>query len=267
MLRSFYWLFLLFFIGCKSQQKINSPSPVSSTIIDGKLWSSLFQQRAAEYKALCLQAYALARVRVDEAVLQKSNKPKALITDIDETFLDNSPYAVHQALRGKEYEPASWYEWTAKAIADTLYGALGFFNYAAAQKVEIFYVTNREETERKATLQNLQRFQFPYADNEHLILRQQESSKETRRNKIAATHEIILLMGDNLADFSAAFDKKTIAERDAALAELSSEFGKKFIVLPNANYGSWEEAIFQNNRNWTLQQKDSLIKIALKDYK
>src|ERR1700743_3053913 len=54
----------------------------------------LYQQRAAEYAALCLQAYNLARRKVDEAiahpVLSKDNLPLAVITDLDETALDNS---------------------------------------------------------------------------------------------------------------------------------------------------------------------------------
>jgi len=175
-------------------------------VIDGKLWSSLFEQKAAEYRALCLQAYNIARLRLDEALLQPSSKPIAIITDIDETFLDNSPFSVHQALQGKDYEVAAWAEWTAKAMADTLTGALSFYNYAASRNVEIFYITNRRESEKDGTLQNLRRFHFPLADEQHLILRKDVSSKESRRQQVAATHEIVLFLGDNLADFSSLFD-------------------------------------------------------------
>ena len=34
----------------------------------GKVWGSLYQQRAAEYKALCFQAYNLAKLRLDMAL-------------------------------------------------------------------------------------------------------------------------------------------------------------------------------------------------------
>lgn len=263
---SFFFAFIILLAACKGTQKISGELSSSHLVADGKLWSSLFQQRAAEYQALCLQAFNIARLRTDQALLQPAAKPRAIITDVDETFLDNSPYAVHQALAGKDYEAASWYEWTAKAMADTLTGGLGFFSYAASKGIEIFYVTNREEPDRAGTLANLQRFHFPYADNQHLVLRKDISSKEPRRQEIARNYEIILLLGDNLADFSSLFDKKTEAERAQNVQALATEFGKKFIVLPNANYGGWEDAIYLNKRDWSPAQKDSLIKAALKGY-
>lgn len=263
---SLFFAFIILLAACKGSQKISRPLSSSHLVADGKLWSSLFQQRAAEYQALCLQAFNIARLRTDQALQQPSAKPRAIITDIDETFLDNSPYAVHQALAGKDYEAASWYEWTAKGMADTLTGGLAFFTYAASKGIEIFYVTNREEPDRAGTLANLQRFKFPFADNQHLVLRKEFSSKETRRQEIARNYEIILLLGDNLADFSPLFDKKTETERAQNVQSLATEFGKKFIVLPNANYGGWEDAIYQNKRDWSPAQKDSLIKAALKTY-
>lgn len=263
---AFFFTFLFLLAACKGPQKVSQQPSSSHLVEDGKLWSSLFQQRAAEYQALCLQAFNIARLRTEQALQLSAAKPRAIITDIDETFLDNSPYAVHQALAGKDYEPATWNEWTAKGIADTLTGGLAFFSYAASKGIEVFYVTNREETERKGTLANLRRFNFPFADDRHLVMRKDLSSKEPRRQEIASQYEIILLLGDNLADFSALFDKKTWAERSRNVQSLSAEFGKNFIVLPNANYGGWEDAIYLNKRDWTPLQKDSLIKAALKGY-
>ena len=260
---------LLAVIACNTprQATVTSTNAPGQLVIDGKLWSSIFQQRAAEYKALCIQAYNIARLRVDEALRERPNPGKlAIITDIDETFLDNSPNSVHQALLGKDYEQAAWTEWTSKGIADTLSGALAFFNYAAFKNIEIFYITNRDEKDKAGTVDNLKRFHFPYADNQHVVVRGASSSKEERRQQVATTHEIILLLGDNLADFSALFDKKTEAERDQNVQQLADLFGKKFIVLPNFNYGGWEDAIYDNRRDWTPAQKDSLLKSRLKSY-
>jgi 5'-nucleotidase (lipoprotein e(P4) family) len=254
-------------ISCTGSKKIAVPSSDSNLVADGKLWSSLFQQKAAEYKALCLQAYAIARLRLEEALKQPSAKPKAIVTDIDETFLDNSPYSVHEALQGKDYDGASWTDWTARGMADTLPGALAFFNYAASNNVEIFYITNRKEAEKQGTSQNLLHYHFPFADDKHLILRKDVSSKEPRRQQVASSYEIVLFLGDNLADFSSLFDSpKTTEQRTAAVQQLAAEFGKRFIVLPNANYGGWEEAIYGNNFNLTPTQKDSAIKSNLKTY-
>ena len=142
----------LFFCACKSTQNIsasktNLPQNIS---LNGKLFSSLFMQRSAEYRALCLQAYNIAHLRMDNYTPQ-STLPKAIITDIDETILDNSPYAVQQAYKGKEYEAISWYQWTDMASADTMPGAATLLKYAAAKNIEIFYITNREEKERGST--------------------------------------------------------------------------------------------------------------------
>jgi len=254
-----------FVVSCTGTRQLPAPAAESSLVPDGKLWSSLFQQKAAEYKALCLQAYNIARFRLDEALKNPSAKPKAVVTDIDETLLDNSPYAIHQALLGKDYDALAWQEWTDKGIADTLNGAPSFFNYAASRNVEVFYISNRKEAEGKGTLQNLQRYHFPFADEKHLVLRKDVSSKEQRRQAVAANYDIILLLGDNLADFSSLFDdKQTSDQRAGTVQQLAAEFGKKFIVLPNANYGGWEDAVYGNNYN--LKQKDSAIKSNLKGY-
>lgn len=256
---------LFLFISCSVTKKNTRAQADGQLVIDGKIWSSVFQQKAAEYKALCLQAYNIARLRLDES-LHIAGKPKAIITDIDETFLDNSPYAVHQALAGKDYEPESWLEWTAKGIADTMPGCLPFFKYAASKGIEIFYITNRDEKDEPGTLANLQRFQFPFADNKHLVVKGSISSKEERRQNVAAGYDIILLLGDNLADFSDLFDKKTESEREQNVYALSGQWGKRFIVFPNFNYGGWEDAIYLNSRNWSPAQKDSLLKSGLKGY-
>jgi 5'-nucleotidase (lipoprotein e(P4) family) len=213
----------------------------------------------------------MAKERVNRVMMEKGRYTAqpgtlAIVTDIDETFLDNSPASVHQALLGKDYEDAAWHEWTAQAMADTLSGALAFFNYAASKNIEVFYITNRDEKDKAGTMANLQRFGFPFADNDHLIVRGTTSSKEDRRKQVAATREIILLLGDNLADFSILFDKKSEAERDQAVQQMAAEFGKRFILLPNFNYGGWEDAIYKNRRDWTPAQKDSLLKSGLKSY-
>jgi 5'-nucleotidase (lipoprotein e(P4) family) len=94
----------------------------------GKVWASVYQQRAAEYKALCFQAYNLARLRLDEALKHKGKKPLAVITDIDETLLDNSPYDALRAINNQDFDLKGWKEWTAKGIADTVPGAPTFLN-------------------------------------------------------------------------------------------------------------------------------------------
>ena len=274
-MKYFFIILTVSFIACKTTQQNSSITKAENTktvlllpqnvSLNGKLFSSLFQQRSAEYRALCLQGYNIARMRIDSYVSQ-STKPKAIITDIDETILDNSPYAVHQAYLGSEYTSPTWYEWTDKSAADTMPGAAAFLQYVASKNIQVFYITNREDKERAATLKNLQLFGLPNTDEMHLYTKMNTSSKEARRQQVMDRYEVVLLMGDNLADLSMMFDKKNETERRNNTDLLAAEFGKKFIVFPNANYGDWENSLYKFDYKLTQAQKDSVLKSVLRSY-
>jgi 5'-nucleotidase (lipoprotein e(P4) family) len=254
------------FSACGTSHKAASTSVANTSIAnDGKVWAAVFQQRAAEYKALCFQAYNMAKLRVDEATKQANGKPLAVVTDIDETLLDNSPEGARAALNNEDFNAAAWKKWTAQAAADTVPGAPDFFKYAAAKGVTVFYITNRDEDERAGTLKNLQRYNLPFADDSHLLLKGKSSSKETRRQQVLANYNIVLLCGDNLADFDALYDNHPAeANRTATTEQLKQKFGSKYIVLPNPSYGDWEGSLFKFNYKLTQAQKDSLIRAAVK---
>ncbi|MCE7038755.1 5'-nucleotidase, lipoprotein e(P4) family [Dyadobacter sp. CY312] len=259
-------ILIAFVTACSTARQPTSTSSPQHITANGKLFTAVFQQRAAEYNALCFQAYNIAKIRLDEALSKSPARPLAIVTDIDETVLDNSPYDVKQSLVGKDYEQKSWEQWTALAKADTIPGALLFFKYASSKGVKIFYLTNRAETERKGTLENLIQKGFPDAVNEQLILKTSVSSKEPRRQVIAEKYDIVMLVGDNLGDFSALFDKKPADERNHNAALSASEFGRKFIVLPNPVYGDWENTLYNYRYDLTPAQKDSVLKSVLKSY-
>jgi 5'-nucleotidase (lipoprotein e(P4) family) len=227
------------------------------------MYAAFFQQQAAEYRALCYQAFNFARVKVDQ--WQPSTRPMAIITDVDETILDNSPYAVHQTMKGTDHTDAEWVKWTAMAQCDTVPGALSFLKYAASKGFEIFYLTNRTEVEKQGTLANLGKFGFPNADEQHLLLKR-ATSKEARRTQIQNTHDVVLLLGDNLSDFASLFDRQTTEGRKANTDKVADLFGHRFIVLPNTTYGDWESALFRQNYNLTIPQRDSIIRQSLKGY-
>ena len=250
----------LFTAACTTTKKKADASITNS----GKVWSSLWQQRAAEYRALCFQAYNVARLRVDESLKNPGPRPQAVITDIDETVLDNSPYDAMRAANNQDFDLKGWKTWTAKGIADTVPGAPAFFKYAASKGVTVFYITNRDEDERAATLKNLQLYNMPNADNAHLMLRQTSSSKEVRRQNVLKTHNVVLLCGDNLPDFDVLYDNHPPEETRAAVTNrLQKEFGGRYIIIPNPSYGDFEGAFF-NNGKLSLAQKDSVIRAKLK---
>jgi len=99
----------------------------------------------------------------------------------------------------------------------------------------------------------------------HLLLRENTSGKETRRQKVMADHDVLLLLADSLSDFNDLFDKKTVDQRLTAVQQLSAQFGNRYIVLPNPVYGDWENTIY-NYRSLTTAQKDSAIKSQLHSY-
>ena len=261
-------ILFLFTASCTIAPRISVSNTGSNAnvVIDGKLFATAYQQRAAEYRALCYQAYNIAHQRVDEIVRATTEKPKAIITDIDETVLDNSAYEAHQTLQGKDYSSDSWNEWSSMMRADTVPGSVNFFKYASSKGIEIFYVTNRGEKERNVTLKNLQKFDFPNADDSHLFPLQNTSSKEVRRQSIAANHTIVLLIGDNLGDVSSLFDKKSSDERNQNVNDVAAEFGNRFIILPNPTYGDWESSLYNYNYSLNASQKDSVIKASLHSY-
>lgn len=266
--------FLLLFTGltfwfssCTIAPHISAPIHVDAGFTgEGKVLTAAFQQKAAEYRALCYQAYNAAHWHLDDVLQLRTLKSPAIMTDIDETILDNSPYQVHQSLQGKDFDPASWYEWTALAEADTVPGALHFLKYAASRGVEVFYVTNRDDRERAATLKNLEKYNFPFADEAHLMTKGNNSSKVGRRNKIRESHTIVLYIGDNLNDLSGVFEKKSVKQRMESTDSLAAAFGKRYIVIPNPSYGEWENALYHYKHNLTPEQKDSIFRSILRSY-
>jgi len=235
-----------------------------SIVNGGKVWALLYQQRAAEYKALCFQAYNLARLRLNEALKHKGKKPLAVITDVDETVLDNSPYDAARAVKDKDFDLAGWKAWTARGIADTVPGAPSFLKYAASRGVAVFYVTNRDEDEREGTTLNLKRYNLPNADKAHIILKQGVSSKEARRQEIIKKYNVVLYCGDNLPDFDSAYDNKPLQDsRNNTTERLKKYFGSKYIVIPNSGYGDFENAFF-GNQKLNSAQKDSVLRAVIK---
>lgn len=213
----------------------------------------LWQQTSGEYRALCFQAYNFARLSLKEALwADTSKKPNCVIVDIDETVLDNSPFQGHEIKRGLSFNAKDWTEWTNLARADTVPGALSFLRFAASKNIETFYLSNRDEKDYAATLKNLQAFGFPFADDAHLLVAKGTSNKEPRRQKIAETHHILMLCGDNLSDFTNVFyreGKNTVEQ----VNKNQGLFGVKYIVLPNPMYGDWEKPLYQGE---DLSDKD-----------
>lgn len=234
--------------------------------LDYQIGAVLFQQKAAEYRALAYQAFNLARWQLDADLDRKNIKklpkaerkrPRAIVVDIDETVLDNSPANAYGAKNRVPFNLKDWYAWGEMRKAKAVPGAGDFLNYAVSKGVKIFYVSNRDEVQKQATIDNLVKVGFKDVATDNVMLRQKDSTKEPRRLEIAAKYRIVMLMGDNLDDFSDVFERKSILDRFAETDKARELWGKKFIVLPNAMYGTWESAVYGYQRLTEAQKAET----------
>lgn len=245
-----------------AQQALQTPAPTAATSDNEyQVGAILYMQKAAEYRALCYQAFNWAQTALDADEKNKKKLPKlegrkqrAVVVDIDETMLDNSPAQAASAVKNLPFNLKDWYAWGEMRKAKAVPGAIDFANYAKRKGVRVFYVSNRDEVQKQATIDNLKSVGFPDISAENVLLRQTESSKEARRNSIASNYRIVILIGDNLNDLSNVFERKSVADRFAETDNARALWGSKFIVLPNAMYGDWESAIYEYQR-LTEQQK------------
>ena len=235
--------------------------------VDMKMYPVLWHQTSAEYRALCYQAFNVAKTYLETLIPNREpNEKFAIITDLDETIIDNSYLEAKQIKEGKEYSSARWKEWVNMSAATEVPGAIEFLQWAASRNITIFYISNRSVSDVKPTLANLIKLNLPNADEEHMLFLSAESTKEPRRQIVAKNYKIVMLMGDNLNDFTNLFEKKSIDDRKTETDKVKDEWGKKFIVLPNAIYGEWENAFYDYKRNLTPKEKETKRKDLLKVY-
>jgi len=227
----------------------------------------LFMQTSAEYRALCYQAFNTAAWRLEKLLKKKKRKEQwAIVTDIDETILDNSYEEAKRIKTGKDFNSADWNDWINKAAATEVPGATKFLQWVHQQGISVFYISNRDTSQVAATILNLQKLNLPDADTAHMLFLANTSSKEARRQAVMSNYKIVMLFGDNLNDFTTLFEKKDIATRKAEVDNVQQQWGDMFIVLPNANYGEWENALYDYNRKLTPKERDAKRKSLLKDY-
>jgi len=250
---------IIFALGLIDQTQPGKESETQETTINNEtlLMSVLWHQTAAEYRALCYQAYNLAQVRLQAELGTQHDKKLAVIVDVDETVLDNSPYNAGNIVGEMSY-PDDFYRWIESANCLPVPGSLEFLQFADQNEVAVFYVTNRRERGSTGTLNNLQKLGFPNVQPETVLFKTDQSSKQPRREQIMADHELVLLIGDNLLDFDDLYKGEDFASRKRAVDQSRENFGDKFIMLPNAMHGEWIKLIY--NREQELEAKTKIAK-------
>lgn len=230
--------------------------------LDAVLW----EQQSQEYRAVTRNVYAHARLRLAQALAEPSwsasveqihmsqpyPQPTAIILDIDETVLDNSPLYARLARNANYDLNKGWASWTDQAQAKVLEGAVDFIDHALNLGVHVFFVSNRSCTQDDATRKNMAKVGFPvwhpnlvfisrntdyddpekrvrppctameeYVKREFGIAKPVWSSyKSGRRAAIATRYRILLQFGDSQGDFFSLVppDNADPAERKRLLA-------------------------------------------------
>jgi len=234
-------------------------APSDQPNLDATLWV----QTAAEYGAVARSVYVAA---LDElptlladstrsAALEQAGDfsalPPAVILDVDETVLDNSPYQARLLITGAPYSSDTWADWVDERVAEAVPGALEFTNGAADLGITVFYLTNRRSSQEQATRDNLGALGFPVETAFDVLLTRGEQPdwhgpKSGRRHVVASTHRVLMVVGDDLNDF-VDVDGLTVAARNEVAQRYSEYWGEQWRMLPNPTYGSWERALFDSD--------------------
>lgn len=226
--------------------------------------ATLWTQRSVEFKATALGAFALARIRLDQALADKGwtavpaeqkpgyqSLPPAVILDIDETVLDNSRYQAWLVAADKSFDPKTWTAFVNSKISTPIPGAVEFTRYAESKGVKVFYVSNRTAEEEPATRENMAQYGFPIDDKMDTVLTSREkpdwtSAKSTRRAHVAKDYRVLLNIGDNFGDFTDEY-RGSESERLKVMEAHRGLWGSQWIMVANPQYGSFESAPFGHN--------------------
>lgn len=237
-----------------------APSDAAALAAHPTFFATLWLQTSAEFRAVAWQAYdeareilpvALADSSWTAAVEQEGDDasmlPPAVVLDVDETVLDNSPQQARTILAGGSFDPEAWGAWVDEARAPAVPGAREFLALADSLGVAVFYVTNRDQPLEEATRRNLEAAGLPLDPDVDTVLTRGEregwgSDKTSRREAVAERYRIVLLVGDDFNDFVAA--RLPRAERDRLVERYAEHWGDRWIMIPNPVYGSWEGALY-----------------------
>ncbi|MFB6318811.1 5'-nucleotidase, lipoprotein e(P4) family [Saccharicrinis sp. FJH54] len=240
----------------------------TGAITNENLNATLWMQTSAEYEMLCTQTYKFASLNLDlalndpsctaaaEQTNEYSKLPPAVILDIDETVLDNSPFQARLIKQDQPYSEELWKEWVNEKKAVPIPGAKEFLEKARAKGVKIFFVTNR--VLQDPTVENLQQVFFRDITADDVLCKNEKpdwsSDKTSRRAVIAESYRILLLIGDDYNDFTF-LGKPDPDERKQLALKQKDHWGKDWFILPNPTYGSFDKALWNYDYSKTNQEK------------
>jgi len=225
-----------------------------------RLGSNLYMQTAAEYRACCLQIYKCAEQQLNAMLNARPPGPlkPAVVMDLDETVLDNSAFESFLHRHNMEYTDALWQVYEKDYFNEVFLvpGAKDFIVHAERKGVTVIYISNRSETNQASTIKALARLGINIDNiNDRLLLKKmgESSDKSARRALAAGRYDVLLVVGDNLRDFSEVFAVGRLQPNDSAAYSIAIEqrytrvdsaaahWGRDWVILPNPAYGEWEK--------------------------
>ena len=211
--------------------------PSAPQLGDGVHWF----RTSAEYRAIAVSTYRAATEAVNLAVKGKAPDSWAVSLDADETVLDNSVFQRDLALGTAPFSEDLWATFVRRRASVPVPGAKAFLEAVKALGGRIAIVTNRfdhlcEDTRENFRLQNL-----PF---DVILCRVDIGDKNPRFASVASgaafgdgkAREVVAFLGDNILDFPAL--KQSLRDEPDSAFE---PFGRRFFVLPNPMYGSWQQ--------------------------
>jgi acid phosphatase len=234
----------------------------------------LWVKYAAEYRAITEQVYADATRDLPGFIEDVSwsvvpgqddaaHLPVAVILDVDETVVSNIDF---QLTFERPFENWKLDEWTRNSVATPIHGVKAFVESARAGGVTVFFVTNRPCElregiddpcpQKQATIDDIAEVGIE-TDADHVFLSDERGwnrEKSTRRQHIAQTHRIVMLIGDDLGDFLPCVRKKPYApciagasaeDRMRMVDDSRHLWGNGWYILPNPMHGSWTPVLPQ----------------------
>lgn len=225
-------------------------------------------QTSVEYRLIAGQAWRGALVQLDRAIktpgwdaLTREDRvtpvtaslPLAVIVDVDETVLDNSPYQARVIRDNKSFDEFTWSEWVRESAAKPIPGALEFARAATARGVTVYYISNRAADLSAVTVSNLRQAGFPIKDDSQFLglgtvvdgCESEGSEKGCRRQLVGRSHRVLMQFGDQIGDMVTVV-ANNLPGREMAVRPYLGWVGERWFVLPNPMYGSWEPALFNN---------------------
>ncbi|GLQ92893.1 5'-nucleotidase, lipoprotein e(P4) family [Dyella acidisoli] len=285
---------LLLLCGCASQaphsaapaSTATAAAPAATVSADDNLNAVAWTQTALEHDLIYQETFRSAQSQLLMALKDKNwdalpsedrvtpykNLKPAVILDIDETVLDNSPYQARLIRKGGEFNEADWAAWCKEERARAMPGAVAFTQFAAKHGIAVIYISNRAQDLDAATLSNLRKVGLPVSSPDAFLglgtllpgCDQVGTEKNCRRQLVGQHYRVLMQFGDQLGDFVTVF-ANTATGRAQAMAPYKDWIGTRWFVLPNPTYGSWEPALFNNEwsmpRDQRHQQKIQALRI------